>query len=122
MTPWSRILRPFEQTGAFNALINLHGFVDDRTFLTKSGDLGVVIAVEGVDDKCLDADQRDAVARRFEAALRVFDDHTRLLQYVIKQPRLPGRTEAGSRTSGRAPARGPANRSLARLCGTRGST
>jgi type IV secretion/conjugal transfer VirB4 family ATPase len=78
-----------QETGAFNALINLHGFIDDQTFLTKSGDLGVVLAVEGVDDECLDADARDRVARRFEAALRVFDDHTRLLQYVIKRPRIP---------------------------------
>src|SRR5947208_6218071 len=89
MTSWAQLLSGYRQTGAFNTLINLHGFVDDHTFLTKSGDLGLVLAVDGVDDECLDADERDCVARRFEAALRVFDDHTRLLQYVIKRPRLP---------------------------------
>jgi type IV secretion system protein VirB4 len=89
MTRLAHILRGYRQTGALNALINLYGFVDDQTFLTKSGDLGVVLAVEGVDDECLDADERDRVARRFEAALRVFDEHTYLLQYVVKRPRLP---------------------------------
>ena len=68
MTSWSQLLSGYRNTGAFNALINLYGFVDDHTFLTKSGDLGLVLAVDGVDDECLDADERDRVARRFEAA------------------------------------------------------
>ena len=89
MIPMAHIRRAYRQTGAFNTLINLYGFIDDQTFLTKSGELGVVLAVEGVDDECLDEDERDRVARRFESALRVFDDHTRLLQYVIKRPRIP---------------------------------
>src|ERR1700687_3270796 len=89
MTRVARILKAYRQSGALNALINLYGFVDDQTFLTKSGDLGVVLAVDGVDDECLDADDRERVARRFEAALRVFDEHTHLLQYVIKRHRLP---------------------------------
>src|ERR1700680_5085325 len=87
MTRVARILKAYRQTGAFTALINLYGFIDDQTFLTKSGDLGVVLAVDGVDDECLDARARDRVARRFESALRVFDEHTHLLQYVIKRPR-----------------------------------
>jgi type IV secretion system protein VirB4 len=88
MIAWTHLRHAYEQTGAFNSVVNLYGFVDEQTFLTKSGEVGVVLAVEGVDDECVDADARDRVARRFEAAVRLFDDHTRLLQYVIKRPRV----------------------------------
>ena len=54
-------------------------------FLTKSGDLGVVLALDGVDYECLDTDQREAITRRFEVALRVLDDSMRLSQYVLKR-------------------------------------
>jgi hypothetical protein len=66
MTSMVRLQRAHRETGALNTLINLHGFVDNQTFLTKSGDLDVALAIEGVDDECLDADARGAVARRFE--------------------------------------------------------
>ena len=68
-----------------STLLNLYGFVDDAVFLTKSGDLGVVLAVRGVDYGCLDAEQRAAVTTRFEVALRLWDEQTRLYQYVIKR-------------------------------------
>jgi len=71
MIAWAQLRHSYRQTGAFNTLVNLYGFLDDQTFLTKSGEVGVVLAVNGVDDECLDADERDRVARRFEAALRV---------------------------------------------------
>jgi type IV secretion/conjugal transfer VirB4 family ATPase len=70
---------------ALNGLVNLCGFLDDHVFLTKSGDLGIVLALEGVDVACLDAGQREALTRRFEIALRVLDDSMRLSQYVLKQ-------------------------------------
>ena len=47
-------------------LIPLYGFVDDGVFLTKSGALGVVLALEGVDYECLDP----AAARGRDHALR----------------------------------------------------
>ena len=71
-----------------STLINLYGFVDDAVFLTKSGDLGVVLALRGVDYACLDPDQREAVTRRFEVALRLWDEHTRLYQYVLKRNQI----------------------------------
>ncbi|HEX7138397.1 MAG TPA: hypothetical protein VF219_11140, partial [Vicinamibacterales bacterium] len=66
-------------------LINLFAFVDDAVFMTKSGDLGVVLALQGADYECLDAEQRDGVTQRFEVALRMWDEHTRLYQYVLKR-------------------------------------
>src|ERR1700732_809191 len=84
----SQIVRDFRDTGAMSTLINLYGFVDDAVFLTKSGDLGVVLALRGVDYECLDPDQREAVTRRFEVALRLWDEHTRLYQYVLKRNQI----------------------------------
>ena len=80
-----RIHKGFRETGALNALIPLYAFVDDRVFLTKGGDLGVVLKVTGVDAECLDHEERDRISRRFDSALRLCDDHVRLLQYLIKR-------------------------------------
>jgi hypothetical protein len=96
MLPLSRIHRGFHEAGALNALVNLYGFVDDRVFLTKSGELGVVLRLAGADDECLPHDERDRVARRFESALRLCDDHIRLLQFLLKRDEveLPRATHA----------------------------
>src|SRR5437667_9196382 len=85
VTPLEPLVRRFHQVGALNSLINLYGFVDDQVFLTKSGDLGVVLGLDGVDYECLDTDQREAVSRRFEVALRVLDESMRVSQYVLKR-------------------------------------
>jgi type IV secretion system protein VirB4 len=88
MMPFARIFRDYDESGALNSLVNLYGFTDDHVFLTKSGDLGVVLALDGVDYECLDPDQREAVTRRFEVALRVLDESMRLSQYVLKRNRV----------------------------------
>ena len=44
-----RALNTYREAGSLNAQVNLFGFIDDHTFLTKSGDLGLVLAVSGVD-------------------------------------------------------------------------
>ena len=38
----SEIRKDHQMAGALNALINVCSFIDEHTFLTKSGDLGVV--------------------------------------------------------------------------------
>lgn len=78
------ILREYEHAGSLNSLIALWGFVDDHTFLTKAGDVGVVYRVAGVDDECLDQAQRRDIVHRFEAALRLLDDRCRVYQYMCK--------------------------------------
>ncbi len=85
MIQLSRIVKDYEDSGALHALLNLYGFVDSNTFLTKSGDLGVVIRVAGVDYECLDHAQLDHIARRFQATLKVFDEKFRLYQYLLKR-------------------------------------
>jgi hypothetical protein len=44
----AQALKGHREAGSLNEQINLFGFVDDHTFLTKSGDVGVVLAVKGV--------------------------------------------------------------------------
>ncbi len=84
----STITQAFREAGAMSELMPFVGFVDDAVFLTKGGDLGLVLELKGVDYECLDAAQREAVTTRFEAALRLWDEHTRLYQYVLKRRRV----------------------------------
>ncbi len=78
----SRILKDYREAGAMNALVNIHSAIDDHTFLTKSGDLLMVTAARAVDYECLDPAQLDQIARRFESAMRIFDENYRIYQYL----------------------------------------
>lgn len=93
MTKLSRVFKDYQESGAMNALVNIHAAIDEHTFLTKSGSLVVILAVRGVDYECLDASQIDQIARRFESAVRIFDEKFRIYQYTIKRdgPAIPHR-------------------------------
>ena len=97
MVKVSRIATDYTEAGAMNGLIGLWGFLsegdEDSTFLTKSGEVGAVIRVVGVDAEGLDHPQIDQIARRFEAALRIFDERFRVYQYLLKrdQAEIPHR-------------------------------
>jgi len=80
-----QIAKDFLEAGAMSELIGLFGFVDEHTFLTKSGDLGVVFRVPGVDAECLDHAERNQIARRFEGAARALDERFRVYQYLLKR-------------------------------------
>ena len=54
-----RVIKPWKEAAALNDHINLYGFWNDRTFLTKSGDLGMVLRVGGVDYESLDSGSRN---------------------------------------------------------------
>jgi type IV secretion system protein VirB4 len=79
-----RVLKDYQDSGALNALVSVHAAVDDHTFLTKGGDLFQVLRVTGMDYECMDPSQLDQVARRFESAIRTFDESFRFYQYLIK--------------------------------------
>ena len=89
MTRLHTITQDYRAAGALSALVNLVGFVDDGVFLTKSGDLGLVIAMEGLDHECLDTAQREQVVQQFAQALRLFDERFRIYQYLLKRPAVP---------------------------------
>jgi type IV secretion system protein VirB4 len=80
-----RIFKNYEETGSFNEQVNLYGFVDSHIFLTKTGDLGVILEVRGVDYECLDGNTLDGLTKRLESALKLFDDNYRIYQYLFKR-------------------------------------
>jgi len=80
-----RILKPYTETGALNERINLYGFIDPHAFLTKSGDVGVVLQVHGVDYECLDGNALDTLTKRLESAFRLLDSNFRVYQYLFKR-------------------------------------
>src|SRR5260370_26306217 len=80
-----RIFKNYAETGSFNELVNLYGFVDSHVFLTKTGDLGVVLEVRCVDYECLDGNTLDGLTKRLESALKLFDENYRIYQYLFKR-------------------------------------
>jgi type IV secretion system protein VirB4 len=38
-----RVIKSLKESGALNSQINLYGFWSEHTFITKSGDLGIVL-------------------------------------------------------------------------------
>ena len=82
------ITKDWREAGSFAAQINLYGFWDEHCFLTKSGDLGSVLRIGGIDYESLDHAGRDYVVKRLEAALRTLDDRCRLYQFLFKRNRL----------------------------------
>ena len=84
MVSLRRILRDYEDAGSVNGLLALWGFVDDTTFLTKAGHVGVVYRLQGVDYEGLAHTQRQQLVHRFEAALRLLDEGCRVYQYLFK--------------------------------------
>ena len=70
----SRVIKPWKESAALNDHISLYGFWNQTAFLTKSGDLGMVLHVEGVDPQSGDALEAPkkpiAVAKPAESSTR----------------------------------------------------
>jgi Type IV secretory pathway, VirB4 components len=85
----TKIFKSYQETGSLNAMVNLFGFIGPQVFLTKSGEAGIVIEVHGVDYECLDTPTIDALTKRLESALRLFDENYRVYQLLFKRNRQP---------------------------------
>lgn len=85
MLSLGQIRHDHTRAGALNTLFAPWAFVDDHTFLTKRGHVGVVYRVRGMDYECLDRDARQDVVHRYEAALRLLDERYRLYQFLRKR-------------------------------------
>src|SRR5580700_8641893 len=81
----SRIFKNYNETGSLSEQINLYGFIGPHTFLTKSGEVGLILAVQGVDYECLDDTTIDGLTKRLESALKLFDENCRVYQYLFKR-------------------------------------
>jgi len=79
-----RLFKNYKETGSFNEQISPQGFIDEHLFLTKTGDLGAVLEVRGVDFECLDGDSVDGFTKRLESALKLFDEKFRVYQYIFR--------------------------------------
>ena len=80
-----RIFKNYQETGSLNEQVNLFGFVDRQVFLTKTGELGLILEVRGVDYECLDGTSIDSLTKRLESALKLFDENYRIYQYLFKR-------------------------------------
>ncbi len=81
----SRIFKNYNDTGSLSEQINLYGFIGPHVFLTKSGEVGLILEVRGVDYECLDSASIDGFTKRLESALKLFDENYRVYQYLFKR-------------------------------------
>ena len=65
-----KVIRPWKESAALNDHINLYGFWTETAFLTKSGDVGMILSLPGVDYESLDRSQQEYAVKRLETATR----------------------------------------------------
>jgi type IV secretion system protein VirB4 len=82
-----KAIKPWKESACLNDHINLYGFWNETTFLTKSGDVGVVLGVPGVDYESLDRSEQEYAVKRLEAALKAFGPGFHVYQYLFKSNR-----------------------------------
>jgi type IV secretion/conjugal transfer VirB4 family ATPase len=86
-----KVIKPWKETDSLNSHINLYGFWNETAFLTKSGDLGMVLSVPGVDYESLDHSNQEYAVKRLEAALKSFGPGFHVYQSLFKsnRPEIP---------------------------------
>src|SRR6204780_213277 len=82
-----KVIKPWKESASLNDHINLYGFWSETAFLTKSGDLGMVLSVPGVDYESLDRSEQEYAVKRLEAALKGFGPGFHVYQYLFKSNR-----------------------------------
>jgi len=82
-----KVIKPWKESAALNDHINLYGFWNETAFLTKSGDVGMVLSVPGVDYENLDRSEQEYAVKRLEAALKAFGPGFHVYQYLFKSNR-----------------------------------
>src|SRR5215471_12703070 len=84
----NRIIKSWKESAALNAHINLYGFWNDTTFLTKSGDVGMVLRVTGVDYVSLDRSEQEYAVKRAMTLSHVINSSLCVAFYPRLQPFL----------------------------------
>src|SRR5208337_5187232 len=82
-----KVIKPWKESACLNDHINLYGFWNETAFLTKGGDVGMVLSVPGVDYESLDRSEQGYAAKRLEAALKAFGPGFHVYQYLFKSNR-----------------------------------
>ncbi len=83
----AKVIKSWKESAALNDHINLYGFWNETAFLTKSGDVGMVLSVPGVDYESLDRAEQEYAVKRLEAALKAFGPGFHVYQYLFKANR-----------------------------------
>jgi type IV secretion system protein VirB4 len=86
-----KVIKPWKEAAALSDHINLYGFWNETVFLTKGGDLGMVLSVAGVDYESLDHAEQEYAVKRLESALKSFGPGFHIYQYLFKtnRPEIP---------------------------------
>lgn len=86
-----KVIKSWKESAALNDHINLYGRWSETAFLTKSGDLGMVLRLVGVDYESLDHANQEYAVKRLEAALKLFGPGFHVYQYLFKsnRPEIP---------------------------------
>jgi type IV secretion/conjugal transfer VirB4 family ATPase len=87
-----RLVKNYRETGTLAEQCSIFGFVNDCSFITKTGAVGVVLRLQGIDYECLQQRDLDISTKRLEAALKLFGPDFRVYQYLFKshfQPEPP---------------------------------
>jgi type IV secretion system protein VirB4 len=80
-----RLPSPLPDAGACATEIALLRFLNTITFETKLGDLGILLSLSGIDPDCRTEEALHAFTRRYESAMRLFDDRFRVYSYLVKR-------------------------------------
>ena len=91
-----KLVKNYRETGALAEQCGIFSFINDWCFITKSGAIGAVIEVEGIDYECLDQRTLDSNAKRLEAAFRLCGPEFRVYQYLFKSHFHPDQPPAYS--------------------------
>ncbi|HEV3040396.1 MAG TPA: hypothetical protein VHA33_21715 [Candidatus Angelobacter sp.] len=87
-----KLVKNYKETGALAEQCSIFSFIDDHCFTTKTGAVGVVIQLEGIDYECLDQGDLDSATKRLQTAFKLFGPEFRVYQYLFKshfQPEPP---------------------------------
>ncbi len=82
-----KVIKPWKESACLNDHINLYGFWNETAFLTKGGDVGMVLSVPGGDYESLDRAEQEYAVKRLEAALKAFGPGFHVYQYLFKSNR-----------------------------------
>ena len=78
-------MNPLRHAGACAQEIALLRFINNTMFETKIGDPGILLSLTGIDPDCRTEETLEALTRRYESAMRLFDDRFRVYSYIMKR-------------------------------------
>ncbi len=86
----SDLTRDHRAAAPVNELLAPAAFLTETAVLTKQQDIFSVVRIGGVDPECLDPEEIDHAAMRFESALRTLGPEFRVYQYALKREMAAG--------------------------------